>query len=60
MARGSADGVILNAGAYHTHVHRAARCDFGHQVPVIELHLSNTHAREAFRHVSMIAPVCSA
>jgi 3-dehydroquinate dehydratase-2 len=57
-ARGTADGVILNAGRLHTHVHRVARCDFGHRLPVIELHLSNTHAREAFRHVSMIAPVC--
>ena len=48
------DGVILNAGAY-THTSDAISAI---SIPVIELHLSNTHAREAFRHVSMIAPVC--
>jgi 3-dehydroquinate dehydratase-2 len=57
-ARGTQDGVILNAGAY-THSSIALRDAIsGIGVPVIELHLSNTHARESFRHVSMIAPVC--
>ncbi len=52
-----ARGIILNAGAYtHTSValHDAIRAG---SVPVIELHLSNTHAREEFRHKSYISPV---
>lgn len=56
-SKGTFDGIVLNAGAY-THssiaLHDAIA---GTQMPVIELHLSNIHARESFRHVSYIAPV---
>jgi 3-dehydroquinate dehydratase-2 len=54
----SSDGIILNAGAYtHTSV-AIADAIKGIKSPVIEVHISNTAAREAFRHTSYIAPVC--
>lgn len=52
------DGIILNAGAY-THTSIALRdCIKSLHVPVIEVHLSNVHAREEFRHHSMLSAVC--
>lgn len=57
-ARGKKDGIILNAGAY-THTSIALMDAIASvEVPAIELHLSNVHAREAFRHTSYISKVC--
>ncbi len=57
-ARGTADVVVLNAGAY-THTSLALRDAIaGSGVPTIEIHLSNVYAREEFRHRSRIAGVC--
>ncbi|APX11485.1 type II 3-dehydroquinate dehydratase [Tateyamaria omphalii] len=56
-AKGVHNGIVLNAGAYtHTSIalHDAI---LSTEMPVVELHLSNIHAREAFRHRSYIAPV---
>jgi 3-dehydroquinate dehydratase-2 len=56
-ARGIHDGIVLNAGAY-THTSIAIMDAIkGTAIPVVELHVSNVHARESFRHHSYITPV---
>ncbi len=58
QAQGVFDGIILNAGAY-THTSIALRDAIASvEVPVVEIHMTNIHSREEFRHNSMIAPVC--
>lgn len=55
---GRVDGIVLNAGAYtHTSIalHDALR---GIQASAIEVHISNVHQREEFRHHSMISAAC--
>ena len=55
----SCDGIVLNAGAY-THTSIALQdCIRSLRAPVIEVHISNVHRREEFRHHSMISCACA-
>ena len=52
------DGIVLNAAAYtHTSI-ALADCIRAISAPVVEVHISNVHQSEAFRHQSMIAAAC--
>ncbi|MET3203615.1 MULTISPECIES: type II 3-dehydroquinate dehydratase [unclassified Arthrobacter] len=59
-ARGTAVGIVLNAGAF-THTSVALRDALAAvQLPAVEVHITNVHQREDFRHHSFLSPVCAA
>lgn len=55
---GEVDGIVLNAGAYTHYSIAIADAIRAIKVPVVEVHISNVHAREEYRHTSVIASAC--
>ena len=58
-ARKEFDGIVLNAGAYTHYSYAISDAIKAIKIPVIEVHISNIFARDAFRSKSVIAPVCA-
>ena len=60
QARGKYNGILINAGGY-THTSVVIRDAIAAvQIPTIEIHMTNIHAREEFRHTSLLSGVCKA
>lgn len=57
-ASGAIDGVVLNPGAYAHSSYAIRDAVAALKIPVVEVHITNVHAREEFRRRSLIAPVC--
>ena len=59
-AKGVYDGILINAGGY-THTSVVIRDAIASvQIPTVEIHMTNIHAREEFRHTSLLSGVCIA
>jgi len=60
QAKGKYDGILINAGGY-THTSVVIRDAIAAvQIPTIEIHMTNIHSREEFRHTSLLSGVCKA
>lgn len=57
-AKGTMDGIIINPGAYTHYSYAILDALSAVQIPTVEVHISNVHKREPFRHTSVTAPAC--